>query len=365
MGKAFFCSTFRYFSIVDCNSSNGIKVNDSSLEPNVPHRLTPGDTVTIGSIVLTFHDDAHIPANASPLQYEKTIKAPLRSSNLNKLVTILPSDEKYEETLTIRAELEADSVDFKRVEDVKDMNVLKEDYEKLRLAYELSKVSLTNDITVLLEKSMELLFEFLPIDRGVVLLVDEVTGILAPHYVKLREGKANETREILLSSTILRKVYYSRMCLITSDAYEDPHLGKAASVKFGQIRSVICVPLIAHNKVHGILHLDSKDRINSFSNKDLALVKSISNQTAIAIENSILFREAESKARITEQLSRFLAPHVIDRMVNKMEIIRKGGREITGTIIFADIRGFTNLSETLSPAEVVNLLNDFFERVSV
>jgi adenylate cyclase len=43
------------------------------------------------------------------------------------------------------------------------------------------------------------------------------------------------------------------MCLITSDAYEDPMLGKAASVKFGQIRSVICVPLIAHHKVYRFL----------------------------------------------------------------------------------------------------------------
>jgi adenylate cyclase len=73
----------------------------------------------------------------------------------------------------------------------------------------------------------------------------------------------------------------------------------------------------------------------------------------------------QTKARITEQLSRFLAPHVVDRMVNKAEIIRKGGRELVGTIIFVDIRGFTNLSEKSNPSEVVNLLNDYFERVSM
>ncbi len=84
----------------------------------------------------------------------------------------------------------------------------------------------------------------------------------------------------------------------------------------------------------------------------------------MAIENSILLKEVENKAKITEQLSRFLAPHVVDRMVNKSEIIRKGGgREIVGTIIFADIRGFTNLSEQAGPSEVVALLNDYFERV--
>ncbi len=287
----------------------------------------------------------------------------LSEDNNTKLVTILPSEKKYEETVTIRAEVEADvDVDFKKVEDVNDINTLKEDYEKLRLAYELTKGAQSTDINQLLAKSMDLIFEILNVDRGVILLVDQTTGILATQFVKLREGRSNEGREILLSSTILRKVFYTRKCLITSDACEDPMLGKAASVRYGQIRSVICVPLVSHGKVHGILHLDSRDKV-SFSKKDLGLVKSIGNQTSIAIENSVLLKEVDAKARITEQLSRFLAPHVVDRMTKKADLIGRGGRDIVGTIIFADIRGFTNFSERLGRVEVFNLLNDYFERV--
>jgi adenylate cyclase len=241
---------------------------------------------------------------------------------------------------------------------------LKEDYEKLRMVYELSKISVTDDINKILSKSLDLMFEIMPLlDRGVVLLVDQSTGFLSTHYVKLRQGLANEKREILLSSTILHKVFYSRKCLITSDAFEDPMLGTAASIREGQIRSVICVPLIAHNVVYGILHLDSRNRINAYSNKDLSLVKAIGAQTAMVIENMNLIKEVENKARITEQLSRFLPPHVVDRMTNRSEIIRKGGREMKGTVVFADIRGFTNLSERSQPMEVVNLLNEYFERV--
>jgi class 3 adenylate cyclase len=66
-----------------------------------------------------------------------------------------------------------------------------------------------------------------------------------------------------------------------------------------------------------------------------------------------------------EQLSRFLAPHVVEKMGTKTDMIKRGGgRLITGTIIFVDIRGFTNLSEKAGgPSEVVDLLNDYFERV--
>ena len=59
------------------------------------------------------------------------------------------------------------SLDFAPIASINDPAVLNEDYEKLRLAYELSKISVTEDLTELLEKSLELMFEILPIDRGV------------------------------------------------------------------------------------------------------------------------------------------------------------------------------------------------------
>lgn len=83
----------------------------------------------------------------------------------------------------------------------------------------------------------------------------------------------------------------------------------------------------------------------------------------MVIENMNLIKEVEHKAKITEQLSRFLPPHVVERMTNRSEMIKTGGKEMVGTIIFADIRGFTDISEKSNPMEVVTLLNDFFERV--
>ncbi|KAJ1533837.1 hypothetical protein HK405_000292, partial [Cladochytrium tenue] len=290
------------YYVRDANSSNGVHVNNVLIPKNDPYKLRDQDNLKIGSIELTFIDEVR---NDSP---KRESKVPREVDENVKLVTILPSEKRYEDSMTISAEIAADdedqkSSDFRRVSDVEDASTLREDYEKLRLAYELSKISVAQDITPLLAKSMDLMFEILPVDRGVVLLVDEKTSHLATHYVKLREGKHNEGREILLSSTILRKVVNSRVALVTRDAYEDPMLGRAASIRYGQIRSVICVPLIAHNKVLGILHLDSRDRVNSsFSSKDLSLVKAVSNQTALALENMILLKEVEQKAILTEQL---------------------------------------------------------------
>ncbi|KAI8818372.1 uncharacterized protein EV422DRAFT_182831 [Fimicolochytrium jonesii] len=391
----------------DKNSSNGIRVNDKLIAPNTPHLLRENDKIEIGSFILYFHDgiprkikvepSSPLPSPSTPTtavpgsvygavasgaaayQQPPHALSPSRRPSAagqndddykyNKLVTILPSEQKYDQSMTIQAELPATGTDmvsnqFQRGDDVTDINTLREDYEKLRLAYELSKVFSTN-ITSALSKSCELMFDILPIDRAVVLLREEDTNMLCVHYVKIREGRGYDHKEICLSSTILRKVFHSRKCLVTSDAFEDPMLSKQASVKVGQIRSVICVPLISHNKVHGILHLDSRDRINAFSTKDVSLVLTISTQTALAIENSLLIKEIQNKAKLQENLSRFLPPHVVSKMTHAkgIEGIRKGGREVVGTILFADIRGFTQLSEKSTPSEVVSLLNDYFERL--
>lgn len=292
----------------------------------------------------------------------------LFNENVLKLVTILPSDRKYEDNMTIAGNVECEEemeLDFEKVDLVNDTNVLRDDYEKLRLAYELTKVSQsTDDVSLLLERTLELIFDIIPVSRGVVLLVDNMTGLLATHSVKIRPGRGNEDKEILVSSTIVKRVFSTKSGLVTSDTFEDPMLGRSCSIRAGQIRSVICLPLLAHGKCLGILHLDAHDSISAFSaSKELTLIKVIASQTALAIENTLLLREVQLKAQMTQQLRRFLAPHIVDRMTGKNEMIRRGGREIQGTIVFADIRGFTNLSERSAPNEVVELLNDYFERL--
>lgn len=111
--------------------------------------------------------------------------------------------------------------------------------------------------------------------------------------------------------------------------------------------------------------MDASDAISNFSRKDLSIVTAISNHTAIAIENSILMVEYEQNTKLKDNLSRFLAPHLVKNMANPSSIIRKGGKQLVGSVIFVDIRGFTNMSEKSSPIDVVILLNDYFERVPI
>lgn len=70
----------------------------------------------------------------------------------------------------------------------------------------------------------------------------------------------------------------------------------------------------------------------------------------------------ETRAR--ENLSRFLAPEVVERVVEGELGLRLGGEEAEVTVLFADVVGFTQLAEHHPPEVVVGFLNELFTIIS-
>ncbi|HEY8100516.1 MAG TPA: adenylate/guanylate cyclase domain-containing protein [Burkholderiaceae bacterium] len=74
-------------------------------------------------------------------------------------------------------------------------------------------------------------------------------------------------------------------------------------------------------------------------------------------------RERRSREQAVSLFGRFLNPNVVRQIVDQGETVESlSGRNCNITVLFSDIRGFTTLSETRTPHEVVTLLNRYFER---
>jgi adenylate cyclase len=74
-------------------------------------------------------------------------------------------------------------------------------------------------------------------------------------------------------------------------------------------------------------------------------------------------RERRARARAVSLFGRFLNPGVVRQIVEQGETVESlSGRAREVTVLFSDIRGFTTLSESRPPQEVVALLNRYFER---
>ncbi|HBP68706.1 MAG TPA: adenylate/guanylate cyclase domain-containing protein, partial [Alcanivorax sp.] len=55
---------------------------------------------------------------------------------------------------------------------------------------------------------------------------------------------------------------------------------------------------------------------------------------------------------------------VARKMMANLDQVTLGGRDVTATVVFADIVGFTRLSESLAPEAVADMLNVYFDAIS-
>ena len=93
---------------------------------------------------------------------------------------------------------------------------------------------------------------------------------------------------------------------------------------------------------------------DGFSDADLERFTALSNLLAPLVEIIAVRRSAKGL------LDTFVGPRISDRII-KGQVKRGDGDRIDAAFWYSDLRGFTQLSETLPTNELLDLLNDYFE----
>lgn len=325
------------YMLKDLGSLNGTFVGTERIQQHV---LIDGDEINLGSTRLIYRDDRQADEENVPLQ-KVTIAPGMMQSHIRQRIEARPDKE------------------FRPEKELFDVEQLRRDYERLRIAYELSRaVGNELDLDRLLHKILDKAFEMLAADRGVILLVND-GGELVPRVAKQRHGGALD--EIIISNSIVSEVVQNKQAVLSSDATVDSRFSGAHSIIMQGIRSTMSVPLLHGNDLLGIMHLDSQIATNAFDEKDLLIFTGIAQQAATAIQNARLAAKIEWEARTRAQFQRFFSPGMVQQMVEgKLKLDGVGeSREVT--VMFADIRGFTAMTEHADAHDIVKLLNDYFE----
>jgi adenylate cyclase len=84
----------------------------------------------------------------------------------------------------------------------------------------------------------------------------------------------------------------------------------------------------------------------------------------LAIISYRFFFEERQKRKVRAAFTQYVPPALITQMLQHPELLRLGGEEKELTAMFADIRGFTTLSERLSPTALVELLNEYLSSMT-
>ena len=79
----------------------------------------------------------------------------------------------------------------------------------------------------------------------------------------------------------------------------------------------------------------------------------------LAVLSYRVLTEEKEKRKVTATFGQYVSPERIKQILKNPEGVKLGGEEAELTILFSDIRGFTSISEGLTPAELVELLNEY------
>lgn len=146
----------------------------------------------------------------------------------------------------------------------------------------------------------------------------------------------------------------------------DPALGDVFArdpyLRLRRPRSVLSMPLMHQGKLSGVLYLENELTAGAFTPGRVELLRLLSSQMAVSIENARLY---ESVSELNRAYRRFV-PHEFLRTLGRESILDvRLGDQIRGemTVLFSDIRSYTTLSEGMTPEENFNFINAYLKRV--
>jgi adenylate cyclase len=337
-------------------SANKVFING---EPHYEHLLNNGDRVTIGASTLRFEQSPE----------ERTTEVRFDDKPLGHTQLLISANDVMTTVLHSKPEIMPVATSPGRD---KVLETLQRKANILSALYEMSKtLGSVFDLDAIFAKATDVIFRSTPADRVVALLVEGGgTGHLEdvplnPIAMRARDQKLDDhARKLTIGRTITRKVMKDRVALLSQDAASDEEFAGVDSIVSQGVRSTICAPLVGESGVHGALYADRLDPFAAFKPDDLELISAVAAQTAIAVENARAHERLAREEVARANYSRFLPEYVVTQMLENPDSFKLGGVNQTITVLFADIRGFTRISEHAPPERIVSLLNRYFSAMT-
>jgi adenylate cyclase len=220
-----------------------------------------------------------------------------------------------------------------------------------------SPSDLDSTLRVILDNSVRLAhteFGFIYLKDGDV--YRDVSNVGAPPEL-VEFVKANPIRPG--RGTAAGRAVAERRAVHIPDADLDEEYEYGEAVRLSGFRTLLSVPMLHENEVIGVITLFRTDQ-RPFSDSDIGLVAMFAEQGALATVTSQL---AATVDRQKEELARYLPEHVAD-LVSSLD----GAKLLEGhrseiTVVFADIRGFTEFGAVAEPEEVISVLGEYHQEM--
>ena len=180
---------------------------------------------------------------------------------------------------------------------------LESDQGRLAALYRVSQsLGASLNLDEVLTQVMDAVIQLTGAERGFITLVNPENDELDIRAARNIQQETLEKGKLQTSRTVIQSVIDSGEGIITTDAQDDPRFAQQNSVIFYALRSILCEPLRARNRVIGVIYVDNRAQSGIFGPDDLDLLSTFAGQAAIAIENAQLYTQTDQAlaARVAE-----------------------------------------------------------------
>jgi adenylate cyclase len=325
--------------VMDMKSLNGTSLNDVPVTE--PAAMQPGDTALLGEVPVRWIEEEVLPAHlttAAGAKITTDVRVGMEDRALDPSASIFVPHASIEDML---AKHQAESTP----------EVVDSLFQ--RLAAMAGKLLGAAGLTELMDSVMTLVTGQIRCQRGFILLTNPA-GELVPEYIWEEKPGAISSP---ISRTIARKAMADQVTILTTDARVDPRFAAGESIKIHGISSALCAPLIVDDQPLGVVYLESSLSKGGFKREDEHLLSAMANFAAVGIQ-----RERETRFR--QRLERYHSPQVVSEILKAAQNLDAPllqARRCEISVLFADISGFTRMSEGMEPLQLASILNRSFE----
>ncbi len=210
--------------------------------------------------------------------------------------------------------------------------------------------------------------------RGFLILADddrlliEAEGSVDPESVEVLQSTPVE-RSALLPASIVKYVARTRSDVVLDDAATKGDFSLDPFVSGRKLKSVLCTPILHQGKLTGVLYLENNLTSGAFTPQRIEVLRVLSSQAAISIENARLYRNLQDsltqQVALTDAHRRFV-PHEFIKSLGRESITDVELGDYTQkvlTVLFSDIRGFTTLVEQMTPEQSIRFINTYLSHM--
>ncbi|MDP9268853.1 MAG: FHA domain-containing protein [Acidobacteriota bacterium] len=330
--------------VADRDSTNGVLVNGARITAETP--LENGADVQIGAYGLKYESTAEGALRVEKVEVPSTVNEVLNAEALQSPAS---------------AETPVGSKD----DLIAQVKKLEREKYLLTVLYDAGKsLSAKLSIDAIAKQVAQLAFRIEGVERGFMMLFDEDGDVQRQTEVRYRQQPKTQQPQISLSRSVLDLIKTEKQPILISDASADERFTGSESMKISGLQSAMCAPLLGKERLLGIFYVDNLEQTAAFTQDELNVFALVAAQAAAAIDSAITHELLARQAVQRSALERFLSPDVVEMIAADPDNVRLGGANQVVTVLFADIRGFTSISEKLPPEKVVEILNEYFTRLT-